>query len=165
MSGETTSGTESTGELKFDLTPGQERAMEVLAGGGTLKDVRGLSQEDVETVYAIGFNLYNQSKYAQAEPMFQFACLYCHTEPRYWMALGNCRQMSKQYQPAIDAYGFAYALALEDPWPLIQAAICFLALQNKDAAGKALDMADKVIAGGKPSETARLRVAALRHAL
>jgi len=93
------SGTESAGELKLDLTPGQERALQVLAGGGTLKDVRGLSQDDVETVYAIGFNLYNQAKYAQSEPMFQFACLYAHTEPRYWMALANCRQMQKKSQP------------------------------------------------------------------
>src|SRR6185436_602397 len=159
------SGTESAGELKLDLTPGRGRALQVLARGGTLKDVRGLSQDDVETVYAIGFNLYNQAKYAQSEPMFQFACLYAHTEPRYWMALANCRQMQKKYQPAIDTYGFAYALNLEDPWPLIQAAICFLALQDKQSAGKALDIADKTIANGKSNETARQRVAALRQAL
>jgi type III secretion system low calcium response chaperone LcrH/SycD len=154
---------QSADQLK--LTPGQERALEIMASGGTLKDVRGLTAEDVETIYAIGFNLYNQAKYGQAEPMFQFACLYQHTEPRYWMALGNCRQMAKNYQPAIDAYGFAYALNLEDPWPVVQSAICFLALQDKEQAGKALDLADQTIAKGKPNETARQRVAALRHAL
>jgi type III secretion system low calcium response chaperone LcrH/SycD len=159
------SGTDSADELKLNLTPGQQRAFQVLAGGGTLKDVRGLSQDDVETIYAIGFNLYNQAKYAQAEPMFQFACLYAHTEPRYWMALGNCRQMQKYYQPAIDAYGFAFVLKQEDPWPAIQSALCFLAMQDKVSAGKALDLADQVVAGGKPDETARQRVAALRQAL
>lgn len=149
----------------FQLTPGQQRALEIMAEGGTLKDVRGLTADDIEAVYGIGYNLYNQAKYAQAEPMFQFACLYQHTEARYWMALGNCRQMSKHYQPAIDAYGFAFALNLEDPWPVVQSAICYLALGNKQLAKEALDLADQTIAKGKPNETARQRVAALRHAL
>jgi type III secretion system low calcium response chaperone LcrH/SycD len=156
-------GTE--GETTLELTPAQQKALEVMDQGGTLKDVRGLTAADIETIYAFGYNLYNQAKYTDAEPMFQFACLYQHTEPRYWMALGNCRQMAKKYQPAIDAYGFAYALNLEDPWPSIQAAICYLALQNKELAGQALDLADKVIANSKPNAPASQRVAALRHAL
>jgi type III secretion system low calcium response chaperone LcrH/SycD len=155
----------STDEFRLELTPSQEKALELVAAGGTLKDVRGLSQDDIETIYALGYNLYNQAKYDQAEPMFQFACLYSHTEQRYWMALGNCRQMAKKYQPAIDAYGFAFALNLEDPWPVVQSAICYLALQNKDLAGQALDLADKTIANGKPNDAARQRIAALRHAL
>ena len=87
--------------------------MQVLAGGGTLADLRGLGEQDIETIYSIGFNFYNQAKYAQAEPMFQFACVYSHLERRYWMALGNCRQMAKNYQGAIDAYGFAFMLDAE----------------------------------------------------
>jgi type III secretion system low calcium response chaperone LcrH/SycD len=159
------SDNESEGEIKLELTPGQAHALQVMDQGGTLKDVRGLTGADIETVYAFGYNFYNQAKYEQAEPMFQFACLYQHTESRYWMALGNCRQMAKKYQPAIDAYGFAYALNLEDPWPVIQAAICLLALHNKELAGQALDMADKVIANSKPDDAASQRIAALRHAL
>jgi type III secretion system low calcium response chaperone LcrH/SycD len=146
------------------LTPVQKKAMEVLGAGGTMKDIRGLSAEEVETVYSIGFNLYNQGKYEQAEPMFQFACFYSHLQPRYWMALGNCRQMTKKYAPAIDAYGLAYLFDTEDPWPPIQTAICYLAMKNKELAGDALTLADKAIAG-KPNETARQRVAALRQAL
>jgi type III secretion system low calcium response chaperone LcrH/SycD len=159
------SGTDSAGEPKIHLTPGQLKAFEVLAEGGTLKDVRGLSEADIETIYGIGFNFYNQAQYGQAEAMFRFACLHNHTEPRYWMALGNCRQMQKSYQPAVDAYGMAYVLKLEDPWPAIQSAICFLAMQDKESARKALDLADKVIGDGQPNETARQRVSALRHAL
>jgi type III secretion system low calcium response chaperone LcrH/SycD len=148
-----------------DLSPVQKKALEVLGAGGTLKDLRGLSSEDIETIYAIGFNLYNQGKYDQAEPMFQFACLYAHLEPRYWMALGNCRQMSKNYQPAIDAYGFAYMLKIDDPWPPIQAAICYLAMKDKNLAGESLSLAAKVAEQGQANETARQRIAALRQAL
>ena len=147
------------------LTPAQAKALDIMGTGGTLKDVRGLSQDDIETIYAIGYNLYNSAKYAQAEPMFQFACFYSHTEPRYWMALGNCRQMAKYYQAAIDAYGFAYVLNLEDPWPVIQATICYLALEDKAKAAEALGLAEKVSANGKGNDTARQRIKALRQAL
>ena len=147
------------------LSPAETKAMEVLAAGGTLKDLRGLNNDDIETVYAIGFNLYDQAKYYQAEPMFQFACLYGHTDPRYWMALGNCRQMNKKYQSAIDAYGFSYMLNIEDPWPSIQAAMCFLAMQNKEQAREALDLADKTIKNNKPDAKATQRIVALRQAV
>ena len=147
------------------LDPVQKKALEVLAAGGTLKDIRGLSKEDIETIYAMGYNFYNQAKYDRAEPMFQFACFYAHNQARYWMALGNCRQMSKKYQGAIDAYGFGYFLDSDDPWPLIQAAVCHLALGNKDAAGEALNLAEKSIESGDPNEAAMQRVKALRQAL
>jgi type III secretion system low calcium response chaperone LcrH/SycD len=159
------SETLSLGTLEFSgLTPLQKKAMEVLGAGGMMKDIRGLSGEEIETVYSIGFNLYNQGKYAQAEPMFQFACFYAHLEPRYWMALGNCRQMLKNYPAAIDAYGFAFMIDIEDPWPTIQTAICYLATGNKELAGDSLTLAENAIKD-KPNETARQRISALRQAL
>jgi type III secretion system low calcium response chaperone LcrH/SycD len=158
--------TDVLGDLDLsELSPTQKKALEVLALGGTLKDLRGLSNDDLETIYSIGYNLYNQSKYDQAEPMFQFACFYGHNEPRYWMALANCRQMQKKYQAAIDAYGFSFMLNIKDPWPSIQAALCYLAMNNKDLARESLDLADKTMQNGAANETARQRVAALRKAL
>jgi type III secretion system low calcium response chaperone LcrH/SycD len=160
------SDTETVAGMKLSgLSPMQKKALEVLAAGGTLKDVRGLSREDLETIYAIGYNLYNQALYEKAEPMFQFACFYEHTEARYWVALGNCRQMAKKYQPAIDAFGMGYVLDQNNPWPVIQAAICYLALQDKEQAADALTLAEKTIANSAPNETARQRIAALRQAL
>lgn len=170
MSG--TSETSESGEtLKLSdtveiagLSAVQKKALEVIGSGGTLAAVRGLTGEEIETIYAIGFNLYNQGKYAMAEPMFQFACLYAHLEPRYWLALGNCRQMAKNHQAAIDAYGMAFIMDVDDPWPTIQAAICYLGLGDKEQAADALSLADKAI-GRRPNETARMRIAALRQAL
>jgi type III secretion system low calcium response chaperone LcrH/SycD len=159
------SETLNLGEAELtELSPIQKKALEVIGSGGTLADVRGLSAEEIETIYSIGFNLYNQAKYALAEPMFQFACFYSHLEPRYWMALGNCRQMAKNYQAAIDAYGMGYMIDVDDPWPPIQAAICYLGLSDKGQAADALTLAEKSIAR-RSNETARLRIAALRQAL
>ena len=147
------------------LTPEQKKTLDILAKGGTLRDAQGLTADDVETVYTIGHTLYTQGKYDDAEPLFAFACRYTTTEPRYWMALGCCRQMMKSYQDAIDAYGFGYMLNAEDPWPAINAAVCYLALSDKDQAKDALSLAERSIALGKADGSARQRVAALRQAL
>jgi len=163
-----TSGATETftiGPVEIDnLSPIQKKALEVIGAGGTMADLRGLTGEDIETVYSIGFNLYNQAKYAEAEPMFKFACFYRHLDPRYWMALANCRQMTKDYQAAIDAYGMSYMFDVDDPWPVIQSAMCYLALENKELAGDSLSLAERAIRN-RPDEKARQRISALRKAL
>jgi type III secretion system low calcium response chaperone LcrH/SycD len=159
-------GTIKIGELEVSgLTAEQKAALDIVAKGGTLKDVRGLTDEDIETVYTIGFNLYKQGKYGEAEPLFEFACLYSNVEERYWVALGSCRQMLKNYKAAIDAYGFGYLLDSDNPWPVIHTAVCYLALSDKAQAKDALQLAEQTIAQAKPDAAATQRIAALRQAL
>ena len=156
----------TVGDLEFSgLTPEQKAALDVLAAGGTLKDLRGLSDEDLEAVYAIGFSLYNQGKYAEAEPLFQFACLYGNTQPHYWLALGNCRLMLTKYEAAIEALGFAYLYDSDNAWPVIQTATCYLALGDKENAKDALELADKTVETSEPDEAVVQRIAVLRQAL
>jgi hypothetical protein len=52
-----------------------------------------------------------------------------------------------------------------DPSPVVQAAVCYLALGDKDNAREALALADKTIELAAPDETARQRISALRQAL
>jgi type III secretion system low calcium response chaperone LcrH/SycD len=145
---------------------GDERRVRlVLEAGGTLKDLAGLTRAEVEKAYAIGLGLLDQAKFAKAEPLLQFACMYEHTEPRFWMALGRCRQSLKNYPGAIDAYLMGHAWADADPMPVVQAAVCFLALGNKDGARDALALADKAIELATPDEAVRQRITALRQAL
>jgi type III secretion system low calcium response chaperone LcrH/SycD len=154
------------GGLEFGgLTSQQKAALDVLAAGGALKDLRGLNDENLEAVYAIGFNLYNQGKYADAEPLFQFASLYGGTQPHYWLALGNCRLMLAKYEAAIEAFGFAYLFDSDNVWPLIQTATCHLALGDKANAKDALELADKTAETSKPDDVALQRIAVLRQAL
>lgn len=148
------------------LEKSQILALDILASGGSLKDISGLSDDDIEALYAIGNNFYKQGKYDEAENMFQYVCLYAHLDPRFWMALGNCRQMQKKYQMAIDAYGFSYMIEQDDPWPPIQAAVCYLAMDNKELAKDSLDLADMSIEPGSDEDgEAAKRIAALREGL
>ena len=144
---------------------GERRVLDVLEAGGTLKDITGLTKAEVEKAHVIGLGLLDQAKYAKAEPLLQFACLYEHTSPRYWMALGRCRQSLKNYPGAIDAYLMGHASDETDPSPVVQAAVCYLALGDKDNAREALALADKTIELAAPDEAARQRISALRQAL
>jgi type III secretion system low calcium response chaperone LcrH/SycD len=153
------------GDIELELTPELKELVDKVAAGATLKDLRGISDADVETVYTVGFNLYNQGKYGEAEPLFEFACLYSNTDPRYWVALGSCRQMLKSYKSAIDAYGFGFLLDSENPWPVVHTAVCYMALSDRDNAKDALSLAEQTITMGKPDAAASQRIAALRQAL
>jgi type III secretion system low calcium response chaperone LcrH/SycD len=141
------------------------RVLGVLQAGGTLKDVSGLTRAEVETAHVMGLSLVEQAKYAEAEALLRFACMYEHTEPRYWMALGRCRQSLKNYPGAIDAYLMGHVRGDADPTPVVQAAVCYLALGDKDSARQALALADKAIELATPDEAVRQRIAALRQAL
>jgi type III secretion system low calcium response chaperone LcrH/SycD len=148
------------------LDPEQKGVLEALKAGATFADLRGLTEQEIEAAYATGYNLYHQAKFAEAEPLMQFACLYGPTEGRYWNGLGGCRQMLKNYQGAIDAYGMAYFfLASRDPWPAINTAVCSLALADKQRARDALALAEKAIDSTKPDVSAQQRIAALRQGL
>jgi type III secretion system low calcium response chaperone LcrH/SycD len=147
------------------MTAFQKKALNVLEGGGALKDAVGLTAADVETVHSIGVTFVEQGKYEQAEPMFQFACLHAHTTPRYWASLGNCRQMMRNYVGAVAAFDYGLMLDENDPWAPIHIAVCCLALGNKDGAARALTAAEQAVASGKPDEAVRQRIVALRQAL
>jgi type III secretion system low calcium response chaperone LcrH/SycD len=154
------------GDVEIEgLTAEQKQLLDMVAAGKSLREISGLKRSDVERIYATGFNLYQNGKYAEAEPLFEFVCLNGSTDSRYWVALGSCRQMMKSYQGAIDAYGFGYLHGQDNPWPVINSAICYLALADKDNAKDALTLAEQTIAQGTPDNAATQRIAALRQAL
>ena len=107
----------------------------------TLKDIRGLTTEQMEGIYALAYNLYDQSLYEEAHNIFTFLCLYDHLETKYWLALGACRQMLKRYQAAIDAFSMAALLDEENPAVPLHAAECYLALDNLDGAEQGAEAA------------------------
>ncbi|MCP3880301.1 MAG: CesD/SycD/LcrH family type III secretion system chaperone [Sulfitobacter sp.] len=107
----------------------------------TLSQLKGLSDEHMEAVYMAAYTAYNNGNYEKAQQVFQFLCQFDHLEKKYWMGLGACRQMLRQYADAIEAYSFAMLLDADDPRPPLQAADCHIALGNKDAAVSGLTAA------------------------
>lgn len=111
----------------------------LLSSGGTLDQVYDLSDQDKEVIYAIAHNYYTSGKYEKAIPLFQFLSLVDHVTKKWWMGLGAATQMAGEFDKAVNAYGMATLLDVDDPQPQLQAAYCLLMMKKNDEARSALE--------------------------
>lgn len=102
--------------------------------GGTFKDLKGFTDQEMEAIYGVGYNLLQNGKSDEAEKVFRFLCFFDHLEKKYWLGLGLCRKALKSYAGAVDAFGMAGVLDVKDPRAPMHAAECHIALGNKEAA-------------------------------
>ncbi len=113
-------------------------ALKEFGNGATLREMRGLSDAEMEAIYSMGVNFYQAGNYEDAEKVFQFLVMFDHLSSRYWTAMGSLRQVQRKFAQAVEAYKFASFLDLENPKPMYYAAECYLALGQKDEALMAL---------------------------
>ena len=111
--------------------------------GGTLRDEKGMTDDEVETIYALGYNLYSTGRADDAETVFDYLTLIDHTNAKFWIARGAVEQMKRQFEKAVTSYAFAGFLDLEDPKPQYHAAECYLALGDRERALSALAALDQ----------------------
>ena len=106
--------------------------------GGTIRDVKGLSDDEMEALYSVGYNLFQSGKYDDAEKVLRYLAMIDHTNAKYWLALGVLLQTVRKFEQAAACYGFAGFLDLSNPEPQFYAAECFLALGDRESAKSAL---------------------------
>ena len=115
-----------------------QEAAKKFANGATLKEVKGISNEELESVYSLGFSYYRTGKFENAQKLFEFLVLFDHLNAKYWTGMGAVYQMQKRYGEAVTAYGYASFLDLHNPKPQYFAAECFAAMGDKVNALSAL---------------------------
>ncbi|MBR4675188.1 MAG: SycD/LcrH family type III secretion system chaperone [Victivallales bacterium] len=120
-----------------------EQAAKALGEMGTVRELKGITDAEMEAIYSMGYSFYNTGRYDDAEKVFRFLVLFDHLEPKYWTGLGAAQQVKKLYGDAITSYGYASFLDLDNPKPQYFAAQCFLALGDKDNALSALAALEK----------------------
>ncbi len=113
-------------------------ALKEFGDGATLREMRGLSNEEMEAIYSMGVNFYKAGNYEDAEKVFRFLVMFDHLSSRYWTAMGSLRQVQRKFEQALEAYKFASFLDLKNPKPMYYAAECYLALGQKAEALMAL---------------------------
>ena len=111
--------------------------------GATIKELRGISNNELEAVYSLAFNYYRTGKFDEAEKLFNFLALFDHLNQKYWMGVGAVRQVKKDFSGAVQAYGYASFLDLSNPKPQLHAAECFLAMGDKRNAASSLEALDQ----------------------
>ena len=115
-----------------------EEAAKAFAEMGTVRELKGITDAEMEAIYSMGYSFYTTGRYEDAEKVFRFLVLFDHLNPKYWTGLGAVQQSKKLYGDAITSYGYASFLDLDNPKPQYYAAECFLALGDKDNALSAL---------------------------
>ena len=75
----------------------------------TLQELEGISDEEMETIYALGYNFFTYGKYDAAKDIFTGLTAYAPYTAHYWRALGAVNQQMKDYAEAIAAYEMAIA--------------------------------------------------------
>ncbi|MBO5659092.1 MAG: SycD/LcrH family type III secretion system chaperone [Duodenibacillus sp.] len=115
-----------------------EQLRQLIAGlmdGQTVARVTGVSDETLESMYALAHGLYTSGSHHDAQVVFQALCVYNPNDYRFWMGLAGSRQALEQYAAAIDAYQMAaVSTQLSTPEPFLFAARCLLKLGRKDDA-------------------------------
>lgn len=75
----------------------------------TLMELGGISDDEMETLYALGYNFFTYGKYEAARDIFVGLTAHAPYTAYYWRALGAVNQQLKDYAKAIAAYDMAIA--------------------------------------------------------
>src|SRR6478609_10702005 len=75
----------------------------------TLQELEGITDEEMETIYALGYNFFTYGKYDAAKDIFTGLTAYAPYTAHYWRALGAVNQQLKDYGEAIASYDMAIA--------------------------------------------------------
>jgi type III secretion low calcium response chaperone LcrH/SycD len=141
----------SANSANLDIT--EEKLAKLIAdslqGKGTLGAGLGLSENELEAMYAVGYNLYIGGKYTDAIKIFSVLSLLSPLDYRFIFGGASCFQMMGEYMMASLYYQLACSMNTEDPAPMMHTAECLLAVKDKDGAVFALEQVLER-AGDKP---------------
>ncbi|WP_163834360.1 SycD/LcrH family type III secretion system chaperone [Spartinivicinus ruber] len=110
--------------------PNFEELLDFFGEGGAIRDLTSFDEETIETAYAVAYQYYESGKYQEASKIFHLLCYLDHYQAKFFIGLGACRQMLKEYQLAIDAFSYVTVIDVTDPRAPFYAAECHLALGN-----------------------------------
>jgi type III secretion system low calcium response chaperone LcrH/SycD len=133
--------------------PEMYEALTLVMNGATMADAKGITEKQVEGLYALAYQVYQAGDYKKAEAVFATLCLLNHLEKRFWLGLGGARQQLGKHAQAAQAYSMAASQDLLDPVPPLHAGMCLMAMKDKENAANAFRQA-VLVAGDKPDKAA-----------
>lgn len=74
-----------------------------------LQELEGISDDEMESLYALGYNFFTYGKYEEAKDIFTGLTAYAPYTAYYWRAFGAVNQRIKDYHEAIAGYDMAIA--------------------------------------------------------
>lgn len=107
-----------------------EALWQAVMNGATIKDLKGVSDETMDSIYAYAYDFYKQGRLDDAATFFRFLCIYDFYNPEYTMGMAAVHQLKKEYHQAADLYAVAFALAKCDYRPMFYSGQCQLAMRR-----------------------------------
>jgi type III secretion system low calcium response chaperone LcrH/SycD len=105
-----------------------EQLTQEILRGTPLSQLRGVSDAQMDNLYAFAHRFYEQGRLDEAQRFFHFLCIYDMYNPDYWCGYAAVKQLQGQYQRAIDLYAIAFAQGKDDYRPMFYSGQCHLAL-------------------------------------
>lgn len=121
----------------------QEKIVELL--GLPQKEMKPLSQQEQNALYASAYTLYNDGNYETAAQLFTQLVLTAPFNHGFWRGLASSEQMRKEYNAALHAWCMVVLLNDKDPFPHFHAGECYLSLNNPAEAMRAFNAAEKLL--------------------
>ena len=112
-------------------------------GALTLSEMKGMTEGEVESIYAVGYNLASVGKYEDAVKVFRGLVMLDHLEKKHWYGLGAVYQQLRDFEKASQAYRVCMFLDFFDPKPEFHCAECCLALGDEASALGLLDVIEE----------------------
>ncbi len=126
-----------------DLNEAEQQLLDmvskVLQGESSLGTELNFSDEEIDAMYLVAYNLYQSRKYADALKLFGLLSTLVPLEYRFLFGGASCMQMLGEYLTASMYFQLACGLEQDNPAPMLHSAECFLALKDKDGAKIALE--------------------------
>src|SRR4051794_10997686 len=100
-------------QINETATPDLEQVgelLEQLMSAKTLGTGWGTKVKTQETIYRLGYNLYEQAKYEDAMRIFAFLMTANHLDRRFYLGFAACMHMQQRHQDALKYYGMASML-------------------------------------------------------
>lgn len=132
----------------------KEKLQEVLtkyfSEGGTLASHMGFDKNALEYLYGQAEFYYNSGKYNEADKLFRLLMLWNGGDLRYFLGVGACAQMNKDYKEAIIWYLAAVLIDPKSPYPWFYMSGCY---EKLDEIPLTIDSLENVVekAGNNPA--------------
>lgn len=112
-----------------------------LSEGVSAQEILGFSDETMAKFYGAAYRLFEHHRYQEAANAFLFLVTLNPYNHDYWVGMGMCAQLTKDFESAIDAYEMAAICRIDSPVPYFYLAKCLFSLHDRESALQALDLA------------------------
>lgn len=139
-----------------------EVIVEAVSKGVTLKEIHGISDVQMEGLYSLAYDFYNQGRLDEAEKFFRFLCIYDFYCVDFLMGLAAVYQLKKKYQKAADLYAIAFAQSKSDYRAILYSGQCQMAIGKAARAARCFRMVVEFAQDDALKNSARAYLAALQ---